>query len=348
MITAPVERFIRQVLPAIPGGFRQVASAPLAHVPLICRAAEASGLSLQEVGDTTYFYEGRRAVGGVHQHRITTMVGKHAITVCDSKAHTRQMLQAAGLPTPRGVALSSEQLHDAFVHARGFGLSVLKPSYGMRGRGITIGIATDDGLRAAWETARSAHGNDRHGRFVLEEQIEGIDLRVFVVGRRVAAAATRVPAHVIGDGRLSIAALVEMKEQRRNQNAYLVWPLTVDTEYLARVARTQDDVPGAGEIVLLNGLANLHLGGENVDVTDLVHPDLLALAVDATRAVPGLNVAGVDLMAPDLHTIDGAVVLELNAGANIQMHHSPTYGQERDVARVIIEEMRKSAAQIPL
>ena len=348
MTDAPVERFIREVLPAIPGGFRQVASAPPTHVPLICAAAEARGLSVRKVGDTSYFYKGRLAVGGVHKHRITTMVGKHAIAVCDSKAQTRQMLEAAGLPTPRGVALSPDQLDEAFAHARSFGTSVLKPSYGMRGRGITVGIATDGDLRAAWEAARRSPVNDQPARFVLEEQIEGIDIRVFVVGRRVAAAATRVPGHVIGDGRLTIAALVELKKQQRDLNAYLVWPLTVDTEYLARAGRTQDDVPAAGEIVLLNGVANLHLGGENVDVTDLVHPDLLDLAVDSTRALPGLNVAGVDLMAPDLHTVDGAVVLELNAGANIQMHHSPTYGLERDVSGAIVEEMLASTVQIPV
>ena len=63
------------------------------------------------------------------------------------------------------------------------------------------------------------------------------------------------------------------------------------------------------------------LGGENVDVTDLAHPDLLAMAVDAVRAIPGLGLAGVDLLAPDIGSADGAVVLELNDGANIRVHN---------------------------
>ena len=36
---------------------------------------------------------------------------------------------------------------------------------------------------------------------VLEEQAEGVDIRAFVVGRRVVAATTRIHAHVVGDGR---------------------------------------------------------------------------------------------------------------------------------------------------
>ena len=66
---------------------------------------------------------------------------------------------------------------------------------------------------------------------------------------------------------------------------------------------------------MLNGLSNIHAGGESVDVTELVHPDLTALAVDAVRAIPGLGVA-VSTSDADITSADGAVILEANVQAN--------------------------------
>ena len=80
-----------------------------------------------------------------------------------------------------------------------------------------------------------------------------------------------------------------------------------------------------------------------MDVTELVHPDLLELAVDAIRAIPGLGVAGIDLLAPDIGSADGAVVLEANVEANIRVHNCPAYGRPRDVAGAIIDEMIATA-----
>lgn len=250
------------------------------------------------------------------------------------------------MPTPVGLTLDSDQFDEALAHVRALGPLVLKPSEGARGEGVTRGIATEEDLRAAWGRAELAAG--REPSFVLEEQIDGIDIRAFVVGRRVAAAATRLPAYVVGDGRRSIAELVELKQQQREKNVYLAkMPLIVDTALLARGGRALPDVPVAGEVVVLNGAANLHAGGENVDVTELVHPDLLNLAVDAARAIPGLGVAGVDLMTPDLGSADGAVVLETNGPANIRVHHCPAYGRPQDVAGAIVDEMIATAGAPP-
>ncbi len=335
---APVERFIEDVLPNVP---RTPARAHLTnHMELMRGAAEERGLTIQKIADTTYFYDGRIAVGSVHKHRMTSLVAKNAILVCDSKVQTKQMLQAAGVPVPVGFALTPDQLDEGLVQLRAMRTAVLKPSYGMRGRGITCAITSRADLETAWETATQALQPRRDTTFLLEEQISGIDIRVFVVGTRAVAATTRVPFHVVGDGRLSISDLIEAKREQRLTVPYLAaHPPIVETALLERSGRTLDGIPADGEIVVLTSLANISVGGENVDVTDLVHPDLLDVAVAATRAVPGLHVAGVDLMARNLGTVKGAVVLELNAGANVDVHHCPTRGLPRDVAGAIVDEM---------
>lgn len=336
---SPVEQFIRDVLPtmsgphAVPPGTR--------HVPLIRGAAKDRGLSAQKVGDTIYFYDRRQAVGGVHKGRMTTLVAREAITICDSKELTKQMLQAAGLPTPRGITVASDQLDDAVAHVQAAGPSVLKPSRGMRGEGVTTGIVTEDDLATAWQYARAAV-RPEHQRFVLEDQVEGIDVRAFVIGHRFVAAVTRLPPHVVGDGRLSVAALIEHKKKLRHENAYMD-AIVADEDLLARAGRTTSDVPAAGEVIVLRSIANVSAGGESVDITDLVHSDLKRLAVQAAGALPGLCVGGVDLVTPDLRSIEGAAILEINAGANIVLHHHPGHGQSRDVAGAIVDEMMATA-----
>jgi cyanophycin synthetase len=65
-------------------------------------------------------------------------------------------------------------------------------------------VSDDDGLREAWVRS-SAYGS----RIVVEQFAEGRDHRVLVVNGKVVAAAERVPACVIGDGKHTIAELIE-------------------------------------------------------------------------------------------------------------------------------------------
>lgn len=338
---APIEQFVREIIPAVPGG-RQVGGDPTGHIVLIHQAAEERGLLIKKIGGSTFFYDGRLPVGGMAKW-VPSLVSGDAVAITHSKDLTKQMLEAAGVPTPPGAAFGPDQIEDAvdYVAASRRPL-VLKPSDGGKGDGITTGITTERELRAAWGPAESAVR--AVPGLVLEEQAEGVDIRVYVVGRRVAAAATRIHAHVVGDGRQNITELITEKQAWRDQHVILrKRPFTVDPVLLAQSGRTLDTVLDDGEVAVLNSLSNLHLGGESVDVTDLAHPELLELAVDAVRAVPGLGVAGVDLLAPDIGSVDGAVVLELNVEANARVHRCPAYGEPRNPAEVIIDEMIATA-----
>ena len=340
---APVERFVREVVPIVPGG-RYLGTDARGHLELIEQAATDRGLTIKAIGRRTYFYDGQVAVGGMAGW-VPSLVGRDAHAVLRSKDLTKQLLEAAGVPTPAGIAVDPDQLHVALAHVRTAGRPlVLKPAFGGGGAGITCGITTEDGLRAAWDTAALAMATRANPKFVLEDLAEGVDIRVFVVGRRVAAAATRVNCHVMGDGRQNITELIDEKQQWRAEHVTLFeFAMAVDDELLARGGRTVHDVPDSGEVVVLNGMANVSVGGECVDVTDLVHPGLRELAIEATRAIPGLGLAGVDLLAPDIRSPDGAVVLEANVGANILIHNCPAYGQPRNVAGDIVDEMIATA-----
>lgn len=123
--------------------------------------------------------------------------------------------------------------------------------------------------------------------------------------------------------------------------------MQVDTECLAQQNVSYTSVPEDGAVVLLNDKVNVDQGGEPIDVTAVLAPEIQELAVRAAQAIPGLIIAGIDLLAESPATDTSAVVLRANAAANISLHHIPAYGARADVAGAIIDQMIASSPRPP-
>ncbi len=240
---------------------------------------------------------------------------------------------------PKGCPVSSAA--EAWEIAQELGLPVVvKPQYGNHGRGVTTNLLTQAEVTAAYENAR-----EEESTIVVEKYIEGEDYRLLVVGDRLVAAARRVPAQVIGDGKSTVRQLVAEvnKDPRRSDGHSTVMSfITLDPvaeAVLAQQGFNPDSVPPAGHIVLIRRNANLSTGGTACDVTDLVHPEVAARAVEAARII-GLDIAGVDVIAKDisvsLEAQNGGIV-EVNAGPGLRMHLQPSEGQSRPVGEAIID-----------
>jgi len=92
--------------------------------------------------------------------------------------------------------------------------------------------------------------------------------------------------------------------------------------------------------VVLDHKGGISTGGESVDLTDDVHPSFKEVAVRATRAVPGLDVAGVDIITVDPRqpAAPGTyIVCEINHDPGIDIHHFPIHGSPRDVAGAMVD-----------
>ncbi|HEX7449865.1 MAG TPA: hypothetical protein VF306_20060 [Pirellulales bacterium] len=82
-------------------------------------------------------------------------------------------------------------------------------------------------------------------------------------------------------------------------------------------------------------------GSEFTDVTEQVHPEIAARAIEAAQVV-GLEVAGVEIVAADLAQpleAQGGAVLELHARPDLGPHLNPTHGSPRPVAEAIVALM---------
>lgn len=280
----------------------------------------------------TGFYRGGRLIGEM-RGMVPDLTSDEAVAICKDKTRALDLLKAAGVPTPQSRYFPPETGYDdALRHwAEGQGdRLVVKPSDSFGGEGITVGVADADAFRRAWDLAR-ANLSDPSLPIILEERIDGLDVRAIIVEGRFVCAATRVQAHVVGDGRSTVAALVAAKNEMRRRNPY-------HSNYALRVPAGQDDaIPAAGQVWLLTARANIHQGGEAVDVTDRLPPALRAIAEQAAKAIPGLGVAGVDLIAE----FEGGTgrVIELNTSCNFCVHTYPIHGTPRNPARAVLDCM---------
>lgn len=282
---------------------------------------------------------------GSKQRRIWTAETDRTSAIAESissdKDLTKRLLTQCGIPVPEGQIV--ETADQAWAAAQDIGLPVVvKPLDGNRGWGVSLDVNTEDGVRKAWVAA------EKEGSGVLVERyVRGDEHRVLVVGDRVVAATRGETATVVGDGHSTVEQLIDAQinidPRRGDAEGY---PLDIIRLHSARgemslleVQRQglePDSVPAKGRVVVVQRNGNL-----NNDVTDLVHPDVAAVATLAARVV-GLDIAGIDIVTQDigrpLEETQGAII-EVNAGPGLLMHVKPAVGQPRPVGKAIVEHL---------
>lgn len=293
---------------------------------------------------------------GIKQKRIqatvSSLTSNIAVEIACDKEETKNLLDAAGVPVPKGyIVYDEEELQNA-VERIGYPI-VLKPVNGNHGRGATINVTN-------WEEAKDAlEAAKRISRGVIcEKFITGYDFRLLVIDYKLIAAAKRTPACVVGDGKHSIQELIDEvnKDPRRGYgHEKVLTAIKVDEmtlNILKEHNRSLTDVLPKDEIMYLKSTANLSTGGTATDITDLVHPYNVFMAERIARII-GLDICGIDIMAPNLTEPikeTGGAILEVNAAPGFRMHIAPTEGLPRNVAEPVIDMLFPpgTSARIPI
>jgi len=193
---------------------------------------------------------------------------------------------------------------------------------------------------------RAAAAAFEHDEVVLvEEPIPGREYRFLVIGDVVRAVLTREPAHVDGDGRHTIAELIQEKNGNPLRGKGYRTPLerivlgAEERGYLEEQGLALTMIPAQGTRVYLRRNSNISTGGDSFDVTDVGHPGYRDLALAAAAAV-GARICGVDMMVGDLDsepTDDGYAVIELNFNPALHIHDFPYSGENRRVERHVLD-----------
>jgi len=278
---------------------------------------------------------------GAAQRRIWTAESDQTSAIAEGiaqdKDFTKRLLAACGVPVPEGQVVASAD--EAWAVAQDIGAPVtVKPSDGNHARGVTLELTREDDIKAAFALAEP-----EGSQVIVERFIPGTEHRLLIVGGKLVAACRGETVSVQGNGRATLAELVDLLNQDPRRGPEQEYPL--DWIDLAKPAvqlelKRQSVEPGtvvpAGHSVLLQRNGNMA-----IDCTDEVHPDVAYHAALAARIV-GLDIAGMDMILQDVSRPmkeQGGAILEVNAGPGLLMHLKPTSGTPRPVGMAIADHL---------
>lgn len=293
---------------------------------------------------------------GVNQQRIrATIAGTTsciAVDIAGDKDDTKNLLEAAEIPVPKGYIIRNEEgLKDA-LQSIGYPC-VTKPLNGNHGKGASINLINFEQALVGLEAAQ------KYGRSVIVEKfIAGFDFRVLCINNKFICAALRTPAAVVGDGVNTIEWLITEtnKDERRGYgHEKVLTQITIDDftlKMLSDKGFTLETIPAKGEQILVKPTANLSTGGTSTDVTEEVHPSNIFMCERISKII-GLDICGIDIQATDLRvpiTENGGAVLEVNAAPGFRMHIEPSEGIPRNVAEPVIDMLfpKDNTGRIPI
>jgi len=259
---------------------------------IIINEARRRGIGVDIIDAEGGFF--RLTYGGrsvVCRESLTALTTAIAMSICDDKRVTRRIVEAANVRVPEQVTADDEARTRAFVERHE--TVVVKPARGEQGKGVAVGLKNWDDAKTAIDAAR-----ELCNEVVVEEFVEGTDLRIIVIDYRVVAAAIRKPAAVVGNGRSTVRDLIERQSRRRAAatGGESTIPLDAETERcLAEAGYMLDDVPPVDTYIVVRKTANLHTGGTIHDVTGILHRSLIEAAVRAARAIE-IPVTGIDFI----------------------------------------------------
>lgn len=257
-----------------------------------------------------------------------------------NKQYCKRLLDRVGIPHPKSmvfkaVEAAQEQLKVFMQPNKQY---VCKPLDGTEGKGVQLNCTTLDAVAQAVAEGQQQYGYEH---FMLEEQVEGSDLRLQAVGGKLVAACRREPAAVVGDGTHTLEALMAARQafvqQQNPANDLVVDAIT--QRLLQQQGLQLTDVPAAGQKVQLKEIANMNQGAMAYDITDAIHPTY-SLWIERLAEALQQRVFALDLLTTDYTvspTDQNTWAIEIN-GESYWLHHTFSEGRTHDIATLILKD----------
>lgn len=212
-----------------------------------------------------------------------------------------------------------------------YGKIVVKPRRDTaHGDGVSVGVGTLTELEVAVGRARTFGAE-----VIMQPMLIGEDFRLLYIGGKLAAAAIRRPAAVVGDGVHSLQELIALENQNPARGTNYQTKLNkIDAEVAASfLGEAINEVPASGEYRAVIGTANIGTGGASVDVTDTVDQQIVQLGQQIVQTLQ-MPVCGVDFIND---TTRGPKLIEINASPSLGLHAHPHEGIPQPVASIYLD-----------
>jgi D-alanine-D-alanine ligase-like ATP-grasp enzyme len=322
---------------------------------LLAQEFAAMGFTVEVIGKLFFVAREQRSCV-LFEGGETTFTSVPASRILKDKGYARLLFQRAGVSVADGVAFTAEEKSAALEKVKELSPAVIKPLGGHKGLGTSVNV-TAETFESAWSSA--AHAAKKIGKLAISSHdilverffATGDEARYLVVGGRCVAVLMRLPPKVFGDGSSSIRQLIARENEFRKTNpAYrALGGMIVMDEFRHQILRSQgyslDSVPAVGAKVIIDWKGGLSTGADSRNITSETHPSLKRVAERAVAVVPGLDIAGVDILAAD-HSAearpDNYIVVEANTRPNIGGHQFPLFGRPINVCRLIAENCARN------
>ena len=154
-------------------------------------------------------------------------------------------------------------------------------------------------------------------------------------------------SYIVGDGFHNIEELVKIENVRRQHLKETVntslCPIVIDSEVNSFLSKNNKDlsyIPKSNEKVYLRQESNLAKGGVSINLTSQMPSFFKELAIKTLASFPGLKIAGLDVLCPDISSDNPEyVILEVNSNPGLTMHHYPAIGLPENVAQLVCDVM---------
>jgi hypothetical protein len=224
-------------------------------------------------------------------------VNRQLAHVTVDKYATKRLLVELGVPVPSGERFAAGDVEKAEAMFMEMGRPVcVKPGRAEQGRSVYPWLCDRSAFLEAFHAAGRAYRE-----LVVEEHVEGEQVRLFYVRPSVIGLRLDRPANVVADGKRSIAELVAAKnEERRRRASPGAFPVLLDREahrYLSQQGLALDSRPAAGVRVFLRGTSNPGTGRITSIAARFLH-STSARRVFCGR-LPDVHLVAVEMMMAD-------------------------------------------------
>ncbi|MBC7868614.1 hypothetical protein H7X69_00330 [Candidatus Saccharibacteria bacterium] len=175
-----------------------------------------------------------------------------------------------------------------------YGKLIVKPADSSLSRGLTLNIQSPDRLLAAIVCARAISST-----VLIQEQVEGEEIRFVVINGKVAAALLRRTPRIVGDGVSTVAELINKEnDERKPLNfEYITYPL-LSKIIIEPSLMADDTLLPSGEVLELSRATMIRNGASVYNVLDQVHPSYIE-SIEKLVAQLGAKFIVVDIFFKD-------------------------------------------------
>jgi len=204
---------------------------------------------------------------------------------------------------------------------------IIKPSTGSRSRHTTTGITNITELRHAFIKAKRLSP-----WVIIEEELDGQVCRGTIIGGKVVGIRRRDPPQVVGDSIHNLRELIEIENRRPERQGPMYWKIHIKEHIDLEV------IPAKNHIISLSNKTSVYPGIGSTDVTDITHPDIIAI-FEKIAVILDDQIVGVDFIVKDtavpLSEQPHSGVIECNSLPFINLHLFPLNGKPHDTAAAL-------------